>query len=73
MGPEETRGIQPAIASDSTSSGFDSRQAPPNLTVVCDGWTQPRHARKVLRRGDSKYVSHGMCDECRAALLGAAK
>lgn len=34
------------------------------LTVVCDGWTEPRHARVVLTAGDPEQISHGMCDDC---------
>ncbi len=43
------------------------------LTVVCDGWTEPRHGRKVLKAGDPDRVSHGMCPDCQAALTGDAK
>lgn len=35
-----------------------------SMMVVCDGWTEPRHARIVLRDGDPARVSHGMCAEC---------
>ena len=31
---------------------------------VCDGWTEPRHARKILSPGDPARVSHGMCASC---------
>ncbi len=37
------------------------------LMVVCDGWTEPRHARKVLRVGNTDSISHGMCPECELA------
>lgn len=36
-------------------------QRPP--TVVCDGWTEPRHPRIVLKFG-SLQVSNGMCEAC---------
>ena len=35
------------------------------ITVVCDGWTFPRHARVILEPGDlTQPVSSGMCAEC---------
>lgn len=34
------------------------------VTVVCDGWTEPRHARIILKQSTSELVSHGMCAEC---------
>ena len=36
--------------------------------VVCTGWTEPRHARIVLRQGDATRVSHGMCPACEKAM-----
>ena len=36
--------------------------------VVCDGWTNPRHPRVVLRDGDPARVSHGMCEACKRAM-----
>ena len=32
--------------------------------VVCDGWTEPRHSRRILKNGNPQHVSHGMCREC---------
>lgn len=34
------------------------------LMVVCDGWTEPRHPRVVLKAGDPEQISHGMCKAC---------
>lgn len=36
--------------------------------IVCDGWTEPRHPRKVLGDGDPARVSHGMCPACQKAM-----
>ena len=42
------------------------------MTVVCDGWTEPKHPRRLLRRGDAHAgVSFGMCNACAMALLDA--
>ena len=42
------------------------------MTVVCDGWTEPKHPRRLLRRGDADAgVSFGMCDACAMALIDA--
>jgi hypothetical protein len=42
------------------------------MTVVCDGWIEPKHPRRLLRRGDADAgVSFGMCDACAMALLAA--
>ena len=42
------------------------------MTVVCDGWTEPKHPRRVLCRGDAHTgVSFGMCDACAMALSDA--
>lgn len=38
------------------------------LTIVCDGWVEPRHPRKMLKPGNPEHVSHGMCPECAEAL-----
>ena len=38
------------------------------LLVVCDGWVEPRHPRKVLQDGDPARVSHGICPECLEAV-----
>lgn len=39
-----------------------------NPLVVCDGWTEPKHPRKVLKDGDPARVSHGLCAECDEAM-----
>lgn len=39
------------------------------VTVVCDGWVEPRHPRVVMMEGDPKRISHGICEECSNALL----
>lgn len=39
--------------------------------VVCDGWVEPRHPRKILKHGDLDRVSHGMCMECAATIYAA--
>lgn len=36
----------------------------PGLHVVCDGWVEPRHSRRILKPGDPSKVSHGACPEC---------
>ena len=42
------------------------------MTVVCDGWIEPKHPRRLLRRGDAHTgVSFGMCDACAMALSDA--
>ncbi len=38
------------------------------LTVVCNGWTEPRHAPVILKHGDPERVSHGMCQACVKAM-----
>ncbi len=38
------------------------------VLVVCDGWTYPKHPRKVLKDGDPTRVSHGLCEECAQAM-----
>jgi hypothetical protein len=43
------------------------------MTVVCDGWTDPKHPRRMLRPGDpGAGVSFGMCDACAASLIDTA-
>ena len=34
------------------------------VTVVCDGWAEPRHPRIILTPGDPSRISHGMCPAC---------
>ena len=47
------------------SHAHQAGEIPATLTTVCDGWTNPRHARVVLVQGDdSQPLSHGMCAEC---------
>ena len=43
------------------------------MLVVCDGWTDPRHARIVLRSTDdgSGLVSNGLCPAGESAMLRA--
>jgi hypothetical protein len=39
------------------------------VLTVCDGWTTPRHPRRILSGpGDPEAVSHGMCADCLAAM-----
>lgn len=37
--------------------------------VVCDGWTEPRHPRIILKDGDPTRTSHGMCEACEQQLV----
>lgn len=44
-------------------------EAPAETPIaVCDGWTEPRHARIVLKDGDPSRVSNGMCPACERAM-----
>ncbi len=38
------------------------------MTIVCDGWTNPRHPRIILKQGGPGPVSHGMCPACAKAM-----
>ncbi len=42
------------------------------LTVVCTGWTEPRHETLVLKHGDPARVSHGLCPTCDAEMRKSA-
>lgn len=51
-----------------TPAGFQQAVLGHDITVVCDGWTEPRHPRVVIKQGNPRVISHGMCAECQRAL-----
>lgn len=63
--PERSGTLEPPASLQEHADAILARM----ILTVCDGWTEPKHARIILEDGDpAQPISHGMCATCSAAM-----